>query len=138
MLDKASSINSESCAASGVSSADGKSAASCHDSDGKAVGGNGDGRDGCGACDGQGRGGENGTGVCDSAAGVGAPTPNAPRHGVRLDGLAGGFGSVVYQRYCHVYVEGELEGLVERVRGLRLVESYYDRSNWCVVAERET
>ncbi|CAM9734586.1 unnamed protein product, partial [Ectocarpus sp. 12 AP-2014] len=46
-------------------------------------------------------------------------------------------GSVVYQRYCHVYAEGELEGLVERVDGLRLVESYYDRSNWCVVAERD-
>ncbi|CAM9105094.1 unnamed protein product [Scytosiphon promiscuus] len=68
---------------------------------------------------------------------VSAPTPNAPRHGVRVDGLAGSAGSVVYQRYCHVYAEGELEGLVERVDGLRLVESYYDRSNWCVVAERE-
>lgn len=68
---------------------------------------------------------------------VSAPSPTAPRHGVRVDGPAGSAGSVVYQRYCHVYAEGELEGLVERVDGLRLVESYYDRSNWCVVAERE-
>lgn len=72
-----------------------------------------------------------------------APTPTAPRHGVRVDAVAGsgggggGGGSVVYQRYCHVYAEGELEELVERVDGLRLVESYYDRSNWCIVAERE-
>eukprot|EP00903_Cladosiphon_okamuranus_P021891 g20124.t2 len=67
-----------------------------------------------------------------------APTPTAPRHGVRMNATDGsGAGSVVYQRYCHVYAEGELEGLVERVDGLRLVESYYDRSNWCVVAERE-
>eukprot|EP00752_Nemacystus_decipiens_P003805 g3501.t1 len=67
-----------------------------------------------------------------------APTPAAPRHGVRVDATDGsGAGSVVYQRYCHVYAEGELEGLVERVEGLKLVESYYDRSNWCVVAERE-
>ncbi|CAB1097104.1 unnamed protein product [Ectocarpus sp. CCAP 1310/34] len=71
------------------------------------------------------------------AGGVVAPTPTAPRHGVRVDGVAGTAGSVVYQRYCHVYAEGELEGLVERVDGLRLVENYYDRSNWCVVAERE-
>lgn len=71
------------------------------------------------------------------AGGVAAPTPTAPRHGVRVDGVAGTAGGVVYQRYCHVYAEGELEGLVERVDGLRLVESYYDRSNWCVVAERE-
>lgn len=69
---------------------------------------------------------------------VSAPTPSQPKHGVRLDGVAGAGGSVVYQRYCHVYVEGELEGLIDRVEGLRLVESYYDRSNWCVVAERET
>lgn len=68
---------------------------------------------------------------------VSAPKPSQPKHGVRLDGVAGAGGSVVYQRYCHVYVEGELEGLIERVEGLRLVESYYDRSNWCVVAERE-
>lgn len=67
-----------------------------------------------------------------------APTPAAPRHGVRVDAAAGsGGGSVVYQRYCHVYAEGELEALVQRVDGLRLIESYYDRSNWCVVAERE-
>lgn len=69
---------------------------------------------------------------------VPAPTPSAPRHGVRIDGVAGGAGgSVVYQRYCHVYAEGELEGLFEKVDGLRVVESYYDRSNWCVVAERD-
>lgn len=73
----------------------------------------------------------------DNSSGVVAPSPTAPRHGVRVDGLAGSAGSVVYQRYCHVYAEGELERLVQRVNGLRLVESYYDRSNWCVVAERE-
>lgn len=86
-----------------------------------------------------------GTGVKVSSGGiargeaerVSAPTPNAPRHGVRVDAVAGTGGSVVYQRYCHVYAEGELEGLVEKVDGLRLVESYYDRSNWCVVAERD-
>lgn len=85
-----------------------------------------------------------GTGVGDGGGGiargeaerVSAPTPNAPRHGVRVDAVAGTGGSVVYQRYCHVYAEGELEGLVEKVDGLRLIESYYDRSNWCVVAER--
>lgn len=67
-----------------------------------------------------------------------APTPTAPRHGIRVDAADGSGGSsVVYQRYCHVYAEGELEGLVGRVDGMRLVDSYYDRSNWCVVAERE-
>ena len=67
-----------------------------------------------------------------------APAPRVPRHGVRLEAVPGSEGSVVYQRYCHVYVEGELEGLVNKVDGLRLMQSYYDRSNWCVVAQRET
>lgn len=65
-----------------------------------------------------------------------APAPRAARHGIRREPVSGSEGSVVYQRYCHVYVEGELEDLVEKVDGLRLLESYYDRSNWCVVAER--
>lgn len=89
-----------------------------------------------GASSGGGGGGGCGCGGAESASS--APTPTAPRHGVRVDATDGsGAGSVVYQRYCHVYAEGELEGLVERVDGLRLVESYYDRSNWCAVAERE-
>lgn len=68
-----------------------------------------------------------------------APMPSLPpRHGVRVDPVAGaGNGSVVYQRYCHVYVEGELDELIGKVEGLRLLTSYYDRSNWCVLAERE-
>lgn len=72
-----------------------------------------------------------------SAKDISPPTPDVPKHGVRLDGVAGASGSVVYQRYCHVYAEGELEELVKQVHGLRLVESYYDRSNWCIVAQKE-
>lgn len=68
--------------------------------------------------------------------GSSAPAPRAARHGVRLDGVAGARGSVVYQRYCHVYAEGELEALVRRVEGLRVLDSFYDKSNWCVLAER--
>lgn len=77
------------------------------------------------------------TSTLGNVGSVSAPTPYAPRHGVRIDAGAGPGGSVVYQRYCHMYAEGELEGLVESVDGLRVVKSYYDRSNWCVVAERE-
>uniref|UniRef100_K3W7F8 Methyltransferase type 11 domain-containing protein n=1 Tax=Globisporangium ultimum (strain ATCC 200006 / CBS 805.95 / DAOM BR144) TaxID=431595 RepID=K3W7F8_GLOUD len=43
---------------------------------------------------------------------------------------------VVYQRYCHVYTEGELEELVACVPGLKVVETQYSRSNWCVTVER--
>lgn len=40
-------------------------------------------------------------------------------------------------RYCHVYGEGELPELVASTPGLRLVETFYDTSNWCVIAEKE-
>ena len=43
---------------------------------------------------------------------------------------------VVVQRYCHVYVEGELEGLFAQVPHCRVVDRYYDRGNWVVVAQK--
>ncbi|VEU43201.1 unnamed protein product [Pseudo-nitzschia multistriata] len=44
-------------------------------------------------------------------------------------------GLVVFQRYCHMYREGELEDLVRRVPGLRLVESGYESGNHYVILE---
>ena len=43
---------------------------------------------------------------------------------------------VVYQRYCHVYREGELEDLCSSVPGVRIVQRGYDRSNWFVVLQK--
>lgn len=43
---------------------------------------------------------------------------------------------IVYERYCHVYCKGELEQLVEQVYGLRVVDTQYSRSNWCLRLER--
>jgi len=50
--------------------------------------------------------------------------------------------SVVYQRYCHVYKKGELEGLLLEAGAkdgtttgescVAIEDSYYDMSNWCV------
>jgi len=48
--------------------------------------------------------------------------------------------SFVFQRYCHVYKEGEIESLLlEAARGMgsgddliSVQETYYDMSNWCV------
>lgn len=41
-----------------------------------------------------------------------------------------------FLRYYHVFEEGELEALVSRVDGVRVVHSYYDQGNWCVVFEK--
>lgn len=43
---------------------------------------------------------------------------------------------VTYQRFCHVYCEGELESLLGRVPDCRLIESGYDRSNWFICFEK--
>ncbi|CAM6002498.1 unnamed protein product [Sphagnum balticum] len=55
--------------------------------------------------------------------------------------------SVCVHRYCHVYVQGELEELVGLVnkrmmvenngRGVSVRDSYYDRGNWCVVIQKD-
>lgn len=42
----------------------------------------------------------------------------------------------VYQRYCHVYREGELDKLASLIPEVELVESYYDTGNWCLVLRK--
>jgi alkylated DNA repair protein alkB family protein 8 len=58
-----------------------------------------------------------------------------PGGGMRLDAAKG---AVVLQRYYHLFEQGELEGLVREVPGLQVLDSFYDRSNWCVVFGRST
>jgi alkylated DNA repair protein alkB family protein 8 len=41
-----------------------------------------------------------------------------------------------FYRYYHVFEEGELELLCSSVKGAKVVWSYYDQGNWCVVLER--
>ena len=42
----------------------------------------------------------------------------------------------VFQRYCHVYKKGDLESLVKEVPSLKIVKTYFDCSNWAIIAER--
>ena len=46
-------------------------------------------------------------------------------------------GSLTHHRYYHVFREGEIDHLIEKyVENLHIISSYYDHSNWCVVAEK--
>ena len=45
-------------------------------------------------------------------------------------------GELVYQRYCHVYKEGELEDLCSGIPGCRVVDSGFDKGNWFVLFEK--
>ena len=41
-----------------------------------------------------------------------------------------------YQRFYHVFREGELEDICQNIGNVNLVESYYDKGNWCVILEK--
>ncbi|KAL1534778.1 tRNA methyltransferase, has a role in tRNA modification [Salvia divinorum] len=45
-------------------------------------------------------------------------------------------GAVVYDRYYHVFSEGELERLASNVEGAVVVDRFYDKSNWCIILEK--
>lgn len=45
-------------------------------------------------------------------------------------------GTVVYNRYYHVFVEGELQRLVDGMKNAAIVDQFYDKSNWCIVLEK--
>lgn len=52
-------------------------------------------------------------------------------------GGGGGGGSITFHRYYHVFREGELDQLIEKhADNLHIISSYYDQSNWCVIAEK--
>lgn len=42
----------------------------------------------------------------------------------------------VFHRYYHVFKQGELEALCGKLEGLKVVKSYYDEGNWCVIFEK--
>ena len=44
-------------------------------------------------------------------------------------------GLVVFQRYCHLYRAGEMDAIVQKVPGVRLVESGYETGNHFVILE---
>ena len=44
--------------------------------------------------------------------------------------------SVVFQRYYHLFDSGELDGLIEQTPGIRLIDSFFDKSNWCCIFEK--
>ena len=44
--------------------------------------------------------------------------------------------SIKFKRYYHLFISGELEKLVQLCRHAVLVDSFYDKDNWCIVIER--
>uniref|UniRef100_G1L5Y2 tRNA (carboxymethyluridine(34)-5-O)-methyltransferase ALKBH8 n=1 Tax=Ailuropoda melanoleuca TaxID=9646 RepID=G1L5Y2_AILME len=42
----------------------------------------------------------------------------------------------VFHRYYHVFCEGELEAACQTLGHVRLLQSYYDQGNWCVILQK--
>merc|ERR1739845_262374 len=47
-------------------------------------------------------------------------------------------GACVFQRYCHVFREGELSELFQGLFWCEVEASYYDCGNWCVEVRKKT
>ncbi|XP_026155209.1 alkylated DNA repair protein alkB homolog 8 [Mastacembelus armatus] len=43
----------------------------------------------------------------------------------------------VFHRYYHVFQQGELEQLCGQVAGAKVLSSYHDQGNWCVILEKD-
>ena len=46
-------------------------------------------------------------------------------------------GTVVFQRYYHLFRKGELEELAAQSPTVSSVMTFYDKDNWCTVLEKE-
>uniref|UniRef100_A0A7S0JBK4 Methyltransferase type 11 domain-containing protein n=1 Tax=Calcidiscus leptoporus TaxID=127549 RepID=A0A7S0JBK4_9EUKA len=63
--------------------------------------------------------------------------PSAPENAHAADGsYMPEKAAFIYQRYCHVYREGELADLVSSIPCAKLLSTYYDVGNWCAVVEK--
>ena len=45
--------------------------------------------------------------------------------------------AVVFQRYCHVYQQGELRKLVDSVGGARILSEFCDTGNHCILVQKD-
>jgi alkylated DNA repair protein alkB homolog 8 len=44
--------------------------------------------------------------------------------------------TLVLQRYCHVFAEGEIDALFSEFSNVELVRTFYDSGNWCVIVKK--
>lgn len=45
-------------------------------------------------------------------------------------------GNMVFQRYCHVYQQGELEAMAALLPNVEVVKVYYDTGNWAMIMRK--
>ncbi|KAJ3282334.1 tRNA methyltransferase, has a role in tRNA modification [Borealophlyctis nickersoniae] len=72
----------------------------------------------------------------DAGAGAGAAVDGQTDSGGTTPVTASDTGDVVYQRYYHLFVKGELDELFRDAGCVREMISGYDRDNWYVIATK--
>ena len=45
-------------------------------------------------------------------------------------------GTVVYQRFYHLFEASELRDLAMQLENVEVVDVFFDKSNWCIIIER--
>lgn len=70
-------------------------------------------------------------GSCAGAQGAAAAQSSVPVG--RIDPVKN---TIVFDRYYHLFRHGELEALAGGVPEAKVAESFYDKSNWCIVLEK--
>lgn len=60
---------------------------------------------------------------------------NTPASSIRIDNKKN---AVVFSRYYHVYEQFELDQLVQSVPEAEVLDSFYDKDNWCCVMGKHT
>ncbi|OVA12948.1 Methyltransferase type 11 [Macleaya cordata] len=71
------------------------------------------------------------------------PYHRAEVSGISASALASGLakkddkkGAVVYNRYYHCFIEGEIERLASGIQNAVIRDRFYDKSNWCIILEK--
>lgn len=64
---------------------------------------------------------------------AGSASSGSTASSIRVDDKRG---AVVFSRYYHVFEQFELDHLVQQVPQAEVLESFYDKDNWCVVVGR--
>lgn len=45
-------------------------------------------------------------------------------------------GTVMFHRFYHLFVQNELCDLCAKIGGLNVIDSFFDKSNWCVIVQK--
>ena len=61
--------------------------------------------------------------------------PHCARHAVAVGSVNNSKGTGMFERYYHLFTEQELSALATQLSGVQSMQTFYDKSNWCLILE---